>query len=70
MEYTVRIVWDAEAAVWIAESDDIAGLVLECGSLDTLIERVWVAVPELLELNKQLACEQILFKIKRHERLR
>lgn len=40
MEYTVRIVWDVEAAVWIAESDDIAGLVLECGSLDTLIERV------------------------------
>jgi len=50
-EYTVKFVWDDEAAVWIAESDDIPGLVLESGSLDALIERVRFAIPEFMELN-------------------
>ncbi len=52
MEYVVNFTWDDEADVWIAQSDDIPGLVLEGGSLDALIERVRYAVPELLELNK------------------
>ena len=51
MNCKVKILWDNEAAVWIAESDDIPGLVLESGSCDALIERVKFAVPELLELN-------------------
>ena len=50
-EYIIKLSWDAEAAVWIATSDDIQGLVLESGSLDALIERVRFAVPELLALN-------------------
>ena len=49
--YTVNFLWDAEAAVWVATSEDIPGLVLESGSYDALIERVRFAVPELLELN-------------------
>lgn len=48
MEYTVNFTWDDEASVWIAQSDDVPGLVLEGGSLDALIERVRFAVPELL----------------------
>ena len=50
-EYTVNLLWDTEAAVWIATSDTIPGLALESGSIDALIERVRFAVPELLELN-------------------
>ena len=50
MTYRINITWDDEAQVWIAVSEDIKGLVLECGSLDALIERVRVAVPELLEI--------------------
>ena len=53
MEYTVNLMWDSEAAVWVATSDDIIGLVLESGSLDVLIERVRTVAPELLELNHQ-----------------
>ena len=49
-EYTVVLSWDDEAAVWIAENDDIP-IALESGSLDVLIERVKNAAPELLELN-------------------
>ena len=47
MEYNVNFTWDEEACVWIAQSDDIPGLVLESGSLDALIERVRFAAPEL-----------------------
>lgn len=52
MEYTIKLTWDNEAGVWVAESDDVPGLVLESGSFDALIERVRFAVPELLALNK------------------
>lgn len=52
MIYKIQFDWDAEAAVWIATSDDVPGLVLESGSIDALVERVRVAVPELLTLNR------------------
>lgn len=50
-EILIRLTWDPEVRVWVAESDDVPGLVLESGSFDALIERVRFAVPELLELN-------------------
>jgi len=50
MLYRIKITWDNEARVWIAASEDLKGLVLECGSLDALIERVKIAVSELLEI--------------------
>lgn len=51
MEYIVNFKWDNKAQVWIATSKDIPGLVLESGSFDALLERVRIAVPELLSLN-------------------
>lgn len=53
MNYTVNLLWDTDASVWVATSEDIKGLVLESGSLDVLIERVRMTVPELLKLNGQ-----------------
>lgn len=53
MSYTINLLWDSEASVWVATSDDIKGLTLESGSLDVLIERVRMTVPELLRLNNQ-----------------
>ncbi|MBR4442629.1 MAG: DUF1902 domain-containing protein [Clostridia bacterium] len=47
----IKFRWDAEEAVWIATSDDVPGLVLESGSFDALLERVKLAVPELIVLN-------------------
>ncbi len=40
--------WDSEAGVWWAESTDLPGLVSEAPSLDALIERVSLAIPDLL----------------------
>jgi len=48
-EYEIKLTWDDEASVWIAESDDIPGLILESPSFDSLIERVKTAIPDLLE---------------------
>ena len=69
MEYTVMLQWDPEAAVWVATSEDIIGLVLECGSVDALVERVRYAVPELLELNHQQPAAGIRFRMERYERI-
>ena len=45
-----EFLWDPETEVWIATSNDVLGLVLESGSFDALVERVRIAIPELLEL--------------------
>ena len=47
-EYKVNFVWDDEALVWIASSDDILGLILEHDSFDILVDRVCQTIPELL----------------------
>ena len=51
MRCKVKLLWDNEAAVWVAESDDLPGLALESGSCDALIERVKYIVPKLLDMN-------------------
>jgi len=45
----VKMTWEDD--IWIAESDDDLGIVLESNSFDTLMERVRIAMPEMLELN-------------------
>lgn len=69
-EYNINLDWDSEAAVWIATSEDVPGLVLESGSLDALAERLRNAVPELLALNGGEAVESVLhFHAERRERV-
>lgn len=68
-EAMINMVWDAEAGVWFATSDDIPGLVLESSSFDTLVERVRTAVPELAELNHISVPHSLRFCSERRERL-
>ena len=70
MDYQVRIVWDAEASVWVATSKDVPGLILESGSFDALVERVRHAIPEMLELNNMKApAYSLTFLSERHEQV-
>ncbi len=70
MNYLIDLIWDAEAAVWVATSKDIPGLALESGSFDALLERIRYAVPELLALNKHTDTPVTLtFQSQRQERL-
>ena len=50
MEYTVKMTWDPEAGVWLAINDEIP-IALESESIDELVRRVRLAIPEMLELN-------------------
>ena len=49
--YEVEARWDSEVGVWVAESEDIPGLVAEAESLNALVEKIRVLAPELFELN-------------------
>jgi predicted RNase H-like HicB family nuclease len=66
LEYTIIFFWDDEASVWIAESKDLPGLILESDSFDNLVERVKKAVPDLLEFNRtNYRQEKLHFKAER-----
>lgn len=70
MDYIINLIWDEDAQVWVATSDDIPGLVLESGSFDALLERVRFAAPELLKLNNtKIPALNVTFKSMRHERI-
>jgi len=47
----VRAEWDEEASVWVATSDDVPGLVTEEKTMEGLIQKLRIIVPELLEAN-------------------
>lgn len=47
----VDAMWDEEARVFVATSDDVPGLVTEAESWEALQQKLNVLIPELLELN-------------------
>ncbi|MBQ7480095.1 MAG: DUF1902 domain-containing protein [Selenomonadaceae bacterium] len=67
-EYIVNLVWDEEAHVWVAICDEIP-LALESESLDELINRIRLAAPEIIELNKLPHRESVCFSMEKHERM-
>ena len=54
MDLTVRATWDAQASVWVAESDDVPGLITEADDLEALMSKLRIMIPELLEANGAL----------------
>jgi len=51
MDFFIKMIWDSDINRWAAIGSPGMGLVLESDSFDTLIERVKLAAPELIELN-------------------
>lgn len=45
--------WDSDAKVWVATSETLPGLVTESDTIDALVEKLKVMIPELLELNQE-----------------
>lgn len=66
MEYVIRIEWDSEAKVWIAENDYLP-LTIESESLDNLMDRTRKLIPELVELNKLPNPKYIYFFLENRE---
>jgi predicted RNase H-like HicB family nuclease len=52
--YLIRALWDDEAKYWVATSDDVPGLATGAESVEALMVKLRVMVPELLEANDLL----------------
>jgi hypothetical protein len=50
-EFKVTAFWDPEASVWVAESEDVPGLVTEVDTVEQLVVKLRTMVPERLEAN-------------------
>jgi len=50
---TVTAVWDDEAVVWVAQSDDVPGLITEADTFADLRAKLIDLIPELLTENRQ-----------------
>ena len=61
--FFVRAEWDEEASVWVATSDDVPGLATEESTMEGLIEKLKVLVPELLEANGVPVNQEVPFEI-------
>ncbi|WP_083468792.1 DUF1902 domain-containing protein [Nostoc piscinale] len=48
----VSAFWDSEAEVWVANSDDLPGLITEASTIELLTEKLKLMIPELCELNQ------------------
>ena len=59
----VRAEWDEEAHVWVATSDEVPGLVTEGDTLEGLIEKLKIMIPELLDANEAGQEYEIPFEI-------
>ena len=49
--YYVHAVWDEEARVWVASSEDVPGLATESETAETLVAKLELLIPELLTFN-------------------
>ena len=61
--YFIRVEWDDEAEVWVATSDDVPGLVAESETIEALVLKLKILVPELLEANGIAASGDVPFEL-------
>ncbi|WP_018231918.1 DUF1902 domain-containing protein [Thioalkalivibrio thiocyanodenitrificans] len=71
----INALWDPDAKVWAAESDDVPGLVTEADTIEALTEKLRVLIPELLEANgitPQTENDELPFEViaERHDSVR
>ena len=59
----IRAEWDDEAQVWVASSDDVPGLATEEKTLEGLIQKLKIMIPELLEANGTEMKHEIPFEL-------
>ena len=59
----VRAEWDDEARVWVATSDDVPGLATEESTLEGLVEKLKVLIPELLDANDATGENEVPFEL-------
>jgi len=55
--------WDAEAAVWVATSNDVPGLATEAQTVEALIAKLETLIPDLLVANGAATVEGVAFEL-------
>ena len=60
----VRAMWDEAAKVWVATSDDVPGLATESPSLDALVPKLRLMIPELLDANGYADGDDVHFNVR------
>jgi hypothetical protein len=59
--------WENDARVWLATSEDVAGLVVEADTWAGMIEEVRLVLPDLLETAGQSSSDvSLTFKAEEH----
>jgi predicted RNase H-like HicB family nuclease len=61
--YYVHAVWDEEAKVWVASSEDVPGLATEAETTEALVEKLKSLIPELLAANGRTDAKPIAFEL-------
>ena len=59
----MRAEWDEEAQAWVATSDDVPGLVTEADTMEALLAKLRVLIPELLDANGQATTGTVPFEL-------
>ncbi len=59
----IRAEWDNEALVWVATSDDVPGLATESDTLENLVHKLKIVIPELLEANGSGVTQDVPFEL-------
>jgi len=59
----IRAEWDEEAMVWVATSDDVPGLATEAGTMEALVEKLKIMIPELLMANNIGFDDEVPFEV-------
>jgi predicted RNase H-like HicB family nuclease len=54
-DINVEAFWDKEARVWVATSDDVPGLITESDTMEHLMLKLKILIPELLQANGLLS---------------
>ena len=72
--FNVQVTWDAEAKMWVADSDDIPGLAAEAQDERSLRKKLTSLIPELLSLNnvrlRPNKTIEVVLKFHREERIK
>ena len=61
--FFVRAEWDETAHVWVATSDDVPGLATESETMEGLVDKLKIMIPELLEANGHVVDDEVPFEL-------
>lgn len=68
MHYEIRVKWDEEARVWYVDESNVPGLVTEAETIEAMLAKLEVMVPEMLDENGLLHEAGVPFDLLVHRR--